>query len=237
LRRGTARKSRAPSAPSGEAELLQRAGALAGRTIAELARLLDAPAPPRDQRHAKGLVGRLLERALGASGGNAPGPDFAELGIELKTIPLDRSGLPLESTFVCTAPLARMAELEWERSPVHAKLRRVLWIPLESSRDLPLGARRIGAPRLWSPSASEDAVLRADFEQLAGALGRGEAEQLRAHIGRYLQVRPKGANRAARVLASDADGAPLFLPPRAFYLRTAFTARLFAAFGGGDRDG
>lgn len=191
--------------------------------------MLSEPAPPRDQRHAKGLVGRWLERVLGATSGNASQPDFAELGVELKTIPLDRNARPLESTFVCTVPLLQLAELEWEHSPVHAKLRRVLWIPLESGADLPLPARRIGAPRLWSPSAREDAALRADFEQLSAALVAGEAEQLRAHVGRYLQVRPKGANRDSRVRASDADGAPLFLPPRGFYLRTAFTARLFAA--------
>lgn len=223
-----ARKSRA-LAPETEAELLARAAALAGRTVAELAELAGAPPPPSDQRRAKGLVGELLERVLGAHAGSAAVPDFPQLGVELKTIPLDPRGRPLESTFVCTVPLARIAELEWEGSPVHAKLRRVLWIPVESRRDRGLGERRLGTPKLWSPTADEDAALRADFELLAAALAHGEAERLRAHEGRYLQVRPKGANRDSRVRASDEHGAPLSLPPRGFYLRAAFTASLFTS--------
>jgi len=233
-----ARKSRALAsseprsvrAPSSELELLARAAALAGRTVAELAAIAGAATPPRDQRRAKGLVGRLLERVLGAHAGSAPLPDFTGLGIELKTIPLDRSGHPLESTFVCTVPLGRMAELEWEGSPVQLKLQRVLWVPLESRRDLELGARRIGVAKLWSPSRAEDALLRADFDLLASALGRGEGEQLSARTGRYLQVRPKGANRDSRVRGADEHGAPVRVAPRGFYLRTSFTARLFVDY-------
>jgi DNA mismatch repair protein MutH len=217
-------------APRSELELLARAAGLAGRTVAELAALAGAPTPPRDQRRAKGLVGRLLERVLGAHAGNAPLPDFTALGIELKTIPLDRAGRPLESTFVCTVPLQRMAELEWEGSPVQRKLQRVLWIPLESGRDLELGARRIGTAKLWSPSPEEEALLRADFELLASALGRGESEQLSARAGRCLQVRPKGANRDSRVRGSDEHGAPVSMAPRGFYLRASFTARLFVGY-------
>ena len=207
----------------------RKSRALAGRTVAELAALAGAPPPPHDQRQAKGLVGRLLEAVLGAHAGSASEPDFVQLGIELKSIPLARDGRPLESTFVCTVPLRRMAELEWEGSPVQRKLQRVLWIPLEGARDLGLGERRIGAPRLWSPSRDEAAELRADFELLAGALGRGEGEQLNARAGRYLQVRPKGANRDSRVRGADEHGAPVAMAPRGFYLRTRFTARLFGA--------
>ena len=228
-RAGASRRRLWP-APSSEAELLARAAALAGHTVAELATLAGAPPPPRDQRHAKGLVGQLLEQLLGAHAGSASEPDFTRLGIELKTIPLDGSGRPVESTFVCTVPLARMAELEWEGSPVQRKLRRVLWIPLESARDRTLGARRIGAPTLWSPSPQQDAELRADFELLAAALGRGEGDQLRAQVGRHLQVRPKGANRDSRVRGADEHGAPVAMAPRGFYLRTSFTARVFVAY-------
>jgi DNA mismatch repair protein MutH len=206
-----------------------RAAALAGRTVGELAAIAGEPPPPHDQRHAKGLVGRLLEALLGADAGSSSQPDFVALGIELKSIPLDRDGRPLESTFVCTVPLRCMAEQEWEGSPVQRKLQRVLWIPLEGRRDLALGARRIGAPVLWSPSRSEESELRADFELLAGALGRGDAEQLSAHAGRFLQVRPKGANRDSRVTGADEHGAPVTLAPRGFYLRTTFTTRVFGA--------
>ena len=229
-----ARKSRAAErldgarVPHSEAELLSRAVALAGHTLEELAAQLGAPRPPADARRAKGLAGLLLERALGAKSGSAPGPDFPALGIELKTIPVDPRGRPAEVTFVCMVPQTRIAELEWEASPVRAKLQRVLFVPIEGDLRIPLFARRIGASRLWSPSPTEEAELRADFELLAAVLGCGDVESLTARSGRHLHVRPKGRNALARVRGSDELGAPTRTLPRGFYLRPTFTARVLA---------
>lgn len=208
--------------------MLARAASLAGYTLGELAAELGAPPPPADARHAKGLAGLLLERALGARRGSGAGPDFAALGIELKTIPIGPRGRPAEVTFVCMVPQTRIAELEWESSPVRAKLRRVLFVPIESDRHLPLSARRIGAPQLWSPSPDDDAELRADFELLAAVLGCGDAESLTARQGRHLHVRPKGRDARARVRGVDELGAPTRTLPRGFYLRPTFTARVLA---------
>ena len=70
------------SPPSTLAELLVRARALAGQTIGELGHDLGCQVPV-DQRRAKGLVGQMLERALGASAGSRAAPDFPGLGVEL----------------------------------------------------------------------------------------------------------------------------------------------------------
>jgi DNA mismatch repair protein MutH len=213
-------------APRSEAELLARAASLAGHTLGELAALLGAPPPPHDARRAKGLAGHLVERALGAKSGSRAGPDFPALGIELKTIPVDRRGRPAEVTFVCMVPQTRMAELEWEASPVQEKLRRVLFVPIERDPSLPLSERRIGAPRLWSPSRQEQAELRADFELLASVLGCGGAESLTSRQGLHLHVRPKGRDSRARVRGRDELGAPTRTLPRGFYLRASFTVRV-----------
>ena len=90
--------------PENEAELLTRAQALAGYTLSELAQQAGIPTPA-DLRRDKGWVGMLLEIHLGASAGSKPERDFAHLGVELKTIPVDAQGRPLETTFVCVAPL------------------------------------------------------------------------------------------------------------------------------------
>lgn len=210
-------------APSCEAELLDRARRLAGHTVGDLATHLGS-ALPAQQLRAKGLIGALIERALGADPSAGSAPDFPALGIELKTLPIDRRQRPRESTFVCTAQLRELAEGDWERSGVRRKLTRVLWVPIEADPQLPLGVRRIGSARLWQPSPEQEAQLRADWEELAGLVGRGELEQITAHVGRYLQLRPKA--RDSRVLGRGFDerGAPLRTPPRGFYLRPAFTA-------------
>jgi DNA mismatch repair protein MutH len=214
--------------PASESELLERARALSGRTLGAIANEHGWVAPP-DLARAKGWAGQLLERVLGASAASRAEPDFEQLGVELKSLPVDRRGRPRESTFVCTIALCEIGDVEWESSRVRRKLRRVLWMPIEADSKLLPGARLVGEPLLWSPSTEEESALRFDWEELAGLIGRGEVETITGHLGRWLQVRPKAANARARRRGLDGDGAGFATLPRGFYLRAAFTARLLDA--------
>lgn len=214
-------------APRDVTELLERAAGLAGLRLRELAERHGVVTPP-DLRRAKGFVGSLIEQALGASAGSRALPDFPELGIELKTLPVDRSGAPVESTFVCTIPLTEIGEVEWLDSRVRRKLHTVLWIPVEGEREIVVGERRIGQALLYELTPEDEAVLRADWEELAGLIGRGHVERLTGHIGRFLQIRPKAADSRSRRLGFDADGVPFAALPRGFYLRPSFTGQLLA---------
>jgi DNA mismatch repair protein MutH len=214
-------------APQSEQELLDRAEALAGSSLAELAALAGAAVPP-DLRRAKGFVGSLLERLLGATAGSRALPDFPELEIELKTLPVDRNGAPLESTFVCTIPLLEIGDVEWAASRVRRKLACVLWLPVQGSRDIPVGQRIVGQPLLYRLTPEDEALLQADWEELAGLIGRGHVESLTGHLGKCLQIRPKAAHSRARRLGFDADGVPFAALPRGFYLRASFTRSLLA---------
>jgi DNA mismatch repair protein MutH len=216
-----------PPPPATEAELLARAAELAGLSLAELAARFSAEVPA-DLRRAKGFVGGLFERALGATAGSRALPDFPELGIELKTLPVDRAGVPVESTFVCTIPLTEIGVVEWADSRVRRKLSKVLWVPVEGERRIAVGQRRIGQALLYLLPPEDEAVLRADWEELAGLIGRGHVEELRGHLGKYLQIRPKAAHSRARRLGFDADGAPFAALPRGFYLRPTFTRAILA---------
>ena len=211
--------------PASERELGERARALAGTTLAELARRQGVEVPA-SLRRAKGWVGMLVERALGASAGSRAEPDFPTLGIELKTLPVDARGFPRESTFVCTIELNRIPEIEWSQSRVKQKLARVLWVPVLAAAELAVGERRLGEPLLWSPSAEEEAWLTFDWEELAGHIARSGTESVSAHMGRYLQVRPKAAHSRVRTRVFDAEGVPYAANPRGFYLRTSFTRGL-----------
>lgn len=202
-----------------------RAENLAGLSLGQVAAQLGVPVPPDLRRH-KGWVGQLLELALGADAGSRAQPDFRGLGVELKSLPVDERGRPLESTFVCSIELREIGSVEWSQSRVRAKLSQVLWIPVDGRRHCPPGERRIGTPLLWRLEGEDEAELRADWEELAGLIGRGETEAITGHLGRFLQVRPKAANSRVRRVALDGDGVPYSELPRGFYLRSQFTARL-----------
>lgn len=215
------------SAPDSEAQLLTQAQRLAGFTLGELAALAGLPVPD-DLKRDKGWTGVLLELWLGASAGSKPEQDFAALGVELKTIPVDSAGRPLETTFVCVAPLTGNSGVVWETSHVRHKLRRVLWIPVEGSRDIPVAQRRVGTPLLWSPSAEEEHQLRMDWEELMDLIVLGRVESITARHGEVLQLRPKAANSKALTDAIGAHGQPILTLPRGFYLKKNFTAALLA---------
>lgn len=173
---------------------------------------------PNDLKRDKGWIGVLLEIWLGASAGSKPEQDFASLGVELKTIPVDSLGRPLETTFVCVAPLTGNTGVTWETSHVRHKLKRVLWVPVEGERSIPLAQRRVGSPLLWSPNEEEDYQLL-DWEELMDMIVLGHVERITARHGEVLQLRPKAANAKALTEAIGAHGEPILTLPRGFYLK------------------
>ena len=214
-------------APANIDALMDRARGLAWRTIAQLAERVGVEVPADLRRH-KGWLGELIEDALGATGGSRPEVDFPELGIELKTLPIDASGRPRESTWVCAAPLDGFVGETWETSRVRAKLAQVLWLPVLSDPTVPLGERRVGTPLLWSMDAESEAVLRADWEELSDLIRLGRLDDVDARLGTWLQLRPKAASAKVLRWTLDAEGTWTEANPKGFYLRTAFTRRLLA---------
>ncbi|ALX96542.1 DNA mismatch repair protein MutH [Serratia fonticola] len=216
-----------PLPPENEQQLLARAQALAGFNLGELAARAQVSIP-KDLKRDKGWVGMLLELYLGAMAGSKPEQDFPELGIELKTIPVDAAGNPLETTFVCVAPLTGNSGVTWENSHVRHKLARVLWIPVEGERQIPLAQRRVGSPLLWQPNQEETEMLRRDWEELMDLIVLGQVERITARHGEVLQLRPKAANNKALTEATGEQGQPILTLPRGFYLKKNFTRALLA---------
>jgi DNA mismatch repair protein MutH len=212
-------------------ELLSRAASLSDRRMGAIARDLDIGVPDDFKRH-KGWVGQVMEHALGAESGSAAAPDFPRLGVELKTLPVDARGVPLESTYVCTAPLDGSMSTRWEDAWVRRKLSHVLWVPVSGARGTSPGEREVGAPFLWQPSVEEDALLRDDWEAFRELILLGELWQIDAHLGEALQMRPKGADSKSRTWAIDDEGRWVQSMPMGFYLRASFTRTLLGAESG-----
>ena len=210
-------------------QLLSQAQSIAGLTFGELADELHIPVPP-DLKRDKGWVGILLERALGATSGSKAEQDFSHLGVELKTLPINAEGYPLETTFVSLAPLVQNSGVKWENSHVRHKLSCVLWMPIEGSRHIPLRERHIGAPILWKPTADQERQLKQDWEELMDLIVLGKLDQITARIGEVMQLRPKGANSKAITKGIGKNGEVIDTLPLGFYLRKEFTAGILKAF-------
>lgn len=214
-----------PAPPASEQELLTRATLLQGRTLQQLAELLEINLP-RSGYGNKGLVGQMIERWLGSNAGNQAVPDFPQLGVELKSLPIKANGRPAESTFISMVPLKPRPSLDWASCSVRRKLQRVLWMPIEAAgEDDDFATRHIGSPILWSPDQQMERQLQADWEELSELICLGRLEDLTAEMGICLQVRPKAGNAQALARSSDPDGLSIQTLPRGFYLRARCTER------------
>lgn len=202
--------------------LMDRAQQLAGKTIGQIAASLDFEVP-ESLRIKKGWQGQFIEQCLGADSGSLSQPDFAHLGIELKTLPIDYQGKVLESTYVCVLNLHNQQLVKWQQSAVYRKLQHVLWVPIaKNSQDL-VEDSTIATPFLWQPNPSQLSLLHQDWEAAMELVSLGQVDKLNARQGEILQVRPKAANSRALTQAYDWEGRQIETLPRGFYLRSKFT--------------
>lgn len=215
--------------PKTEEHLWLRAESLAGMFVSEIARIAQKTVPT-DTTHAKGWIGQLVERILGATAGSAAIPDFPHLGIEVKTVPVDEDGVPLETTYVCMAPLMLNETMQWDKSVVKNKIQHVLWIPYQGSDSIPISEKIIGYPILWRLDHKTELILKQDFEELVEWIVNGKVEYIRADMGVYLHIRPKAARGDVRREGIGEEGQTIKTLPRGFYLRTHFTKELFKQY-------
>ncbi|MCC5792076.1 MAG: DNA mismatch repair endonuclease MutH [Legionellaceae bacterium] len=216
--------------PKNDAELLGRCAQISGLTFQQLSALLQYNIPEKKWQR-KGWVGQAIERVLGASAGTSALPDFPHLGIELKTLPLNAAGRPAESTFITRINLLEAADERWESSACWQKLRKVLWVPIEGHHSIPYPDRRIGLPFLWSPADDDYHILQEDWQDHMDRIVCGQLDDIAAHSGEYLQVRPKAADGQSLCPAYDEDGNLCQTLPRGFYLRSRFTAKILQDTG------
>lgn len=210
-------------------ELLDKAQSLAGFTLGELAAQYRSELPQHLLRE-KGRIGQFFEYLLGATSGSLAQPDFLELGVELKTLPIDSTGRPLESTYVSVVPLKDLHGLNWHNSVVRHKLMQVLWIPILAERTIPVEHRQVAMPFIWQPTIDQEKALRKDFEDVIETVAMGQIEQIDARFGEVMQVRPKAANAKALTEAIGPEGEMIKTLPRGFYLRPSFTRQIIEEF-------
>ncbi|WWO98918.1 MAG: DNA mismatch repair endonuclease MutH [Candidatus Dasytiphilus stammeri] len=211
-----------------EKTLLALSQSLAGYNLGDLAAYVKLNLP-RDLKSNKGWIGNLIEKCLGANAKSKAEPDFSELGIELKTIPVDTYGRPLQATFVCSVSLSidKNIGITWKICNVRHKLSKVLWVPIQGEKKIPLPLRIVGTPFLWSPNFHEEYALRCDWEELIELIICGEIENVSSRNGEVLQILPKTSNKKAYEIIGK-NGKRLRIRPWGFYLKKTFTSIILA---------
>lgn len=176
--------------------------------------------------HGKAEVGHAVEAYFGIPKNSRAEADFPGAGIELKAVPLMRSGSTLrakERTFVSRIDYMAIVEETWETAKVRDKLE-ILFVFYEHLRDRPKAAFPIRAIDLFVPDERHDAILRADWERVQMKVRHGLAHLLSESDGRVLTPSTKSATGSDRT-KQPFDDEPA--KPRAFALKPAFTSERY----------
>jgi DNA mismatch repair protein MutH len=215
--------------PINETVLLRFAEGLSGCSLGELSGIM-LKTIPRTLKANKGFIGCLLEEILGARSGNKAQQDFLDIGVELKTIPINKNSVPLELTFICSVPLKKNIGLMWKNSFFYKKIRRVLWIPIQGEKSVPVSDRFIGKPFLWTPNSIQENLIRSDWEELMDLIILGGIEDITAKNGEVLQILKRSRYHSYLTRAIGKNGEVIFTLPRCFYFKKNLTFSILKNF-------
>jgi DNA mismatch repair endonuclease MutH len=206
-----------------EDEILSRADLLEGMRIGDIpgARLTSS-----DPRQGRQEVGHAVEAWFGIPPNPTQGPDFPGAGIELKTIPLVKTGRGLrvkERTVISLIDFIRLGAETWDSASVRKKLR-ILFVFFEhlngrSKREFP-----VHSVLLWEPRDEVEAQVRRDWEAVHTKVLAGLAHELTETDGRILGPCTKGAD--SRVFRPQ-PYSTVRAKSRAFALKPSFTFSLY----------
>jgi DNA mismatch repair protein MutH len=208
-----------------EEEILAKAGELEGTLLGSIPRARFSAATGATGR---AEVGHAIEGHFGIPKNPSPLPDFPGAGIELKVVPLRRTGRGLgvkERTVISIIDYMTLPEQTWATASVHQKLN-ILFVFFEHLDDTPKQLFPIREVLLWQPDARTNALLRADWERVFVKVRQGRAHELSESDGAIMGPCTKGATGAS--LRPQPFGT-IKAKPRAWALKPSFTWQLYQA--------
>ena len=214
--------------PKDMEQLLQRLNAIMGRSVNELA-VLAGVYMPEQSRQSRGYSGQIIELFLGADASNQSLPDFVDLGIELKTIPVSSDFTARETTFISAATINPERYIPFERTSLYSKVRHMLFVILFAPKGLPPAERRILGYFFFQPDKDQLAIMEQDYNEFNELIFSGRAHEINGTMGNILQMRPKALDSLTYTPVRDTEGNTAWTTPRGYYFRQAFTTSLLQA--------
>lgn len=174
----------------------------------------------------KGDGGQLIEQLLGIQSSSTKGPDLPEIGLEIKTLPIDKEFRVLENTHICKITLP-FSETDFFRSSLWLKTRHILFVPIIGQRKTPMCDKILAQPFFWQAQSCDIECLKQDWFELSSLLRTGCFEKINAKIGECLHIRPKAAH-GQDLCTLKVQGQYQRILPLGFYLRKSFTQKLIS---------
>ena len=207
------------------AEILSKARELEGRLLGTLpgARFTAATGA-----RGRAEVGHAIEGHFGIPPNSSPLPDFPGASIELKVVPLRRTGRGLgvkERTVISQIDYVKLMGQTWATASVRAKLK-ILFVFFEHLDGQPKSSFPIRDVHLWEPDERTDALIQADWERVFTKVRQGRAHELSESDGRVMGPCTKaatGASRRSQPFGSEPA------KPRAWALKPTFTFSVYRA--------
>ena len=208
-----------------EKDILAKARELEGRLLGSI---LGARFSAVTGATGRAEVGHAIESHFGIPPNSSPEPDFPGAEIELKVVPLRRTGRGLgvkERTVISLIDYVTLIDETWAKASVRKKLK-ILFVFFEHLDGKPKGSFPIREVLLWEPDARTDALLQADWDRVFAKVRQARAHELSESDGAIMGPCTKGATGAS--LRPQPFG-KIMAKPRAWALKPSFTWQLYQA--------
>lgn len=210
--------------PTDPASIERRARRLVGRRFGEVT---DVASDAVMTGTSRGSVGHLLERFFGLSINSDAGPDFAEAGVELKSVPMVKQGnthAAKERTYVTAIDYGTIARTPFEGSPLDTKTRHTLYVFYAwEPPPTPIAELRVLRVLLHERDDLDELVVREAYEHVQRSVLQGRAHELSESD--TWGIGPATKDARARDITQPVGDRPA--RRRAFAWRPAYTTRLF----------
>ncbi|QJC33052.1 MutH/Sau3AI family endonuclease [Enterobacteriaceae endosymbiont of Donacia semicuprea] len=204
-----------------EKMLLLRAQLIKGFNIIDIARWLDYKIP-KNIKEDKGIIGKLIEFYLiGKNSYNRLSKDLPYLGIEIKTLTINKKNKVINDNFICSFSLINEKNFIFYKSKLYNKLLKILWIPIIKNINTPYTMNKIGKAFLWEPSNNDKIKLFNDWNNLIKLLILGQIKNINSYNGYILLVKNK-SNKTKLTKAINKNGKVIFITPKSFYFKKKF---------------
>jgi DNA mismatch repair endonuclease MutH len=170
-------------------ELRNRAESLKDKFISELKPTLDV----KD----KGAIGKIIEEyGFGVKNNSESRPDFHEIGVELKVVPLKQpqKGLSVkERTKVCLINYNQIVESSWETSHAKHKLDHILFVFYHYNKENHLESQIKDYYFFELKNQLEEPIIQTDWHRTKQIVADGRAHELSESQNKILAASRSGA--------------------------------------------